>query len=102
MKMELGKQLEPNLNIRVRELQRRNGGGGGWKSMKFPELCRLPPFTLWWFYSIIPHTPLSLNTNYCHWLIKLNSMQIRRNHRIQSQTTHRHEQQYHHNTKKKT
>ena len=46
MKMELGKQLEPNLNMRVRELQRRNGGGGGWKSMKFPELCRLPPFTL--------------------------------------------------------
>ena len=28
-------------------------------------------------------------------------MQIRRNHRIQSQTTHRHEQQYHHNTKKR-
>ena len=28
MKMELGKQLEPNLNIRVRELQRGNWGGG--------------------------------------------------------------------------
>ena len=29
MKMELGKQLERNLNIRVRELQRGNVGGGG-------------------------------------------------------------------------
>ena len=94
MKMKLAKQLEPNLNIRVRELQRKAVEGGR-KRMKFPELCRLPPFTLWWFYSIIPYTSLSLNTNYCQWLIKLNSMQISRNHRIQSQTTHRHYQHTH-------
>lgn len=42
MKMELGKQLVPNLNIRVRKLQRGNGGEGG---MEEDEISRTLPTT---------------------------------------------------------